>query len=256
MKVVEETHTRLVVKHQPIVNWLWGSILFIGGLSFWIYFIFFDFASLRFTCTRSAPPEINCELKRFTLLGSMQKVKIFDPQQAYIKTILGSKGSKSYQTIVVSRFGEFSLLPNISYEDNEEFIIKVNSFINSGESFFIVTQNRRIYLFYISLLAFVLSGVGAFLATSPLSICTFYKSINKVFVERKGLRGNITIEYPLEEIVRLYIQDQQAKYYRIYQAVIFLKDGKKIPINPQYTDQQSVQHVVMRIRQFLNIEVY
>ncbi|MBD2567563.1 hypothetical protein H6G59_06520 [Anabaena lutea FACHB-196] len=255
MKVVEETHTRLVVKHQPIMNWLWGSLLFIGGLSFWIYFIFFDFASLRFTCTRSAPPEINCELKRFTLVGSMEKVKIFDPQQAYIKTILGSKGSRSYQTIIVSRFGEFSLLPNISYQENEKFIIKVNSFINSGESFFVATQNRRIYLFYISLLAFVLSGVGAFLATSPLSICTFYKSINKVLIERKGLRGNKIIEYPLEEIVRFYIQDKRVKYSRLYRAVIFIKDGKEIPIHLEYTDEKSVKYVVMKIRQFLNVNL-
>ncbi|WP_242038804.1 hypothetical protein [Anabaena lutea] len=237
------------------MNWLWGSLLFIGGLSFWIYFIFFDFASLRFTCTRSAPPEINCELKRFTLVGSMEKVKIFDPQQAYIKTILGSKGSRSYQTIIVSRFGEFSLLPNISYQENEKFIIKVNSFINSGESFFVATQNRRIYLFYISLLAFVLSGVGAFLATSPLSICTFYKSINKVLIERKGLRGNKIIEYPLEEIVRFYIQDKRVKYSRLYRAVIFIKDGKEIPIHLEYTDEKSVKYVVMKIRQFLNVNL-
>ena len=85
MKVVEETQTRLVIKHKPIANWLSGSLLFIAGLSFWIYFIAFDFTSLRLTCNRSAPPEINCELKRFTFLGSMEKLKIFDPQQAYIQ---------------------------------------------------------------------------------------------------------------------------------------------------------------------------
>lgn len=255
MKVVEETHTKLVIKHQPIMNWLWGSLLFIGSLSFWIYFIFFDFASLLLTCTRSSPPEINCELKQFTLLGRMEKVKIFDPQQAYIKTRIGSKESRSYQTIVVSKFGEFSLLSDLSYQENEEFILKVNSFINSGESFLMVTQNRRISLLYMSLLAFVLSGVGAFLATSPLSICTFYKSINKVFIERKGLRSNKTIEYPLAEIVRLYIQDKRVKYSRLYRAVIFIKDGKEIPIHLEYTDEKSVKYVVMRIRQFLNVDL-
>jgi hypothetical protein len=255
MKVVEETHTKLVIQHRPIVNWLWGSVLFIGGLSFWIYFIFFYFASLRLTCTRTSPPEINCELKQFTLLGRIEKVKIFDPQQAYIKTKIGSKGSKSYQTIVVSKFGEFPLLSDLSYQENEKSISKVNSFINSGESFLMVTQNRRISLLYMSLLAFVLSGVGAFLATSPLSICTFYNSINKVLIERKGLRGNKTIEYPLEEIVRLYIQDKKVKNSKVYQAVISLKDGKEIPINPQYTDEQSVKYVVIKIRQFLNVDL-
>jgi hypothetical protein len=253
MKVVEETHTKLVVKHQPVINWLWGSILFIGGLSFWIYFICFDFASVRLSCTRSAPPAINCELKRFTLLGRMEKLKIFDPQQAYVKTIIGSKGSQRYQTIVVSELGEVSLLPDISYQENEDFTLKVNSFINSGESFFIVTQNRRGYLFYISLLAFFLSVFGAFLATSPLSICTFYKSINKVFIERKGLRGNKIIEYPLEEINRFYIQDRKIRYSRLYRGVISLKNGTEIPLHLEFTDEQSVKYAVMRIRQFLNV---
>lgn len=255
MKVVEETHTRLVVKHQPIMNWLSGSLLFIGGLSFLIYFIVFDFASLSLTCTRTSPPEINCELKRFTLLGSMEKVKIFDPQQAYIKTIIGSKGSRTYQAILVSELGEFPLLHNISYQDNEGFIFKINSFINSGENFFIVTQNRRNYIFIISLFALFGTGIGAFLATSPLSICTFYKSINKVFIERKGLRGNKNIEYPLEEIVHFHIQDKQAKYSKIYRVVISLRNGKEIPINPQYTNERSVKNVVMRIRQFLNFDL-
>jgi hypothetical protein len=254
MKVVEETHTRLVINHKPIGNWLSGSLLLIFGLSFWIYFLAFDFTSLRLTCTRSTPPEINCELKRFTFLGSMEKLKIFDPQQAYIQTKTGSKGSKSYQIIIVSNLGEFPLLPQVSYQENEVFIIKLNSFINSSESYLILQQNQRNYLFFISLFMLAITGIGAYLATSSATTCTFYKSINQVCIKRKGLRDNKVIEYPLEEIASLYIQETQFKSSTVYRAVIFMKNGKKIPINPQYIDKKSVENAIARIRYFLKLE--
>jgi hypothetical protein len=252
MKVVEETHTRLVIKHQPITNWLSGSLLLIFGLSFWIYLIGFDFTSLRLTCNRSKPPEINCELKRFTFLGSMNKLKIFDPQEAYIQEKIGSKGSRSYQIIIVSNLREFPLLPHVSYQDNEAFIIQFNSFIKSDKNFLILQQNQRNYLFIISLFILGFIGTGAFLVTSSATTCTFYKSINQVCIERTSLRGNQIIEYPLEQIASLEIQDKQAKYSKVYRAVIWIKNAKEIPINPQYTDKKSVENVVMRIRHFLN----
>ncbi|MDP5016685.1 MAG: hypothetical protein NWQ43_05185 [Dolichospermum sp.] len=254
MKVVEETHTRLVIKHQPISDWLSGGLLFIFGLSFWIYFIAFDFTSLRLTCTHSAPPEINCELKKFTFFGRMTKLKIFDPQQAYIQTKTGSKGSKSYQVIIVSKFGEFSLLSQVSYQENEVFVSQLNSFINSSESFIILQQNQRNYLFFISLFMLTIIVTGAYSATSSATTCTFYKSINKVFIERKGFRSKKIIEYPLEEIGSFHIQDKQNKYSKVYQAVILFKNDQEIPINPQYTDKKSVDYVVARIRQFLNLK--
>ncbi|MBD2693557.1 hypothetical protein [Anabaena catenula] len=255
MKVVEETRTRLVIKHRPIADWLWGSVLFIGGLSFWIYFIVFDFASLHLTCTRFSPPEINCELRRFKILRSMEKINIYNPQQAYIQEKIGSKGSKSYQVIIVSNLKHFPLLSHISYQDNQAFMIKFNSFINSSDSFLILRQNQRDHLVFVSLFMLFIAGIGAYSAMSSATNCTFYKSINKFYIERKSLHSKEIIEYPLEEIVRFHIHDKQDRYSKVYQAVISLKDGKEIPINPQYTDEQSVRYVVMKIRQFLNVDL-
>ncbi|MTJ52833.1 hypothetical protein FJR38_09240 [Anabaena sp. UHCC 0253] len=100
----------------------------------------------------------------------------------------------------------------------------------------------------------VITVTGASLATSSATTCTFYKSINKVCIERQGLRSKEIIEYPLEDIVNLHIQDKQVKYSRVYRAVIFLKNAKEISINPQYTDKKSVENVAARIRYFLKLE--
>lgn len=253
MKIVEETHTRLVIQHRPISNWISGGLMFTAGLSLLIYGIFFDFASARLTCTRSLPKQINCELKKFSLLARKEKLKIFDPQQAQVITKSGSKGGKSYQVVILTPLREFTLLPRASYQANQNAASEINNFINSEETSLLVLQNQREYLFYLSLFLLFIIATGAFLGTSPVSTCTFYKSLNQVFIERKGLRGEKIIKYSLETILNFEIQEKQFKYKKLYRAVILLKFGQEIPINLEYTDENTVQYVVLRIREFIKL---
>jgi hypothetical protein len=183
----------------------------------------------------------------------MEKLRMFDPSEAYILTKTGSKGSKSYQVIIVTPFKDFPLLSHLSYEQNQEFTLKTNDFINSSKTSLLVQQNQRNYLFFLSLSILIIMAIAAFFATSPVTTCTFYKSIDKVFVERKSLRGNQVIEYPLENILCFDIQEKQYKYSKLYRAVIVLKSFKEIPINPQYTDERSVRYAVSRILSFLKL---
>ncbi|MFN6465874.1 MAG: hypothetical protein RMZ41_029190 [Nostoc sp. DedVER02] len=251
MKIVEETRTRLQLKHRPLGYWFSGWCLFTVCLGFLFYCLFFESASVQITCDRLPSNQINCELKRFTLLGSMEKLKIFDPQEAYILTKTGSKGGKTYQVLILTAFGDFALLSNASYQDNQEVTFKINDFINSGQTSLLVRQNQRNYLLFLILFIFIMMAIAAYFATSPVTTCTFYKSIDKVFIERKSFRVNEVIEYPLENILRFDIQEKQFKYSKLYRAVIVLKLFQEIPINPQYTDERSVRYAVSRIHSFL-----
>ncbi|MEH2319756.1 hypothetical protein [Nostoc sp.] len=250
MKIVEETRTRLQLKHRPLGYWFSGGCIFTICLSFLIYCLVFDSASVKLTCVvyrrkhRISPNQINCELKRFNLLGSMEKLKMFDPQEAYILTKTGSKGSKSYQVMIVTPFRDFALLSHASYQENQEVVFKINDFINSGQTSLLVEQNQRNYLFFLNLFTLIIMASAAFFATSPVTICTFYKSIDKVFSERKSLHINEVIEHPLENILRFDIQEKQFKYSKAYRAVIVLKSFKEIPINPQYTHESSIRYAV------------
>lgn len=176
---------------------------------------------------------------------------MFDPQEAYILTKTGSKGGKTYQVMIVTPFGEFALLSHISYQENEKVTFKINDFINSGQTSLLVQQNQRNYLFFLSLFMLIIMASAAFLATSPVTTCTFYKSLNQVFIERKSLRGNKIIEHPLENILRFDIQEKQYKYSKLFRAVIVLKSCQEVPINPQYTDEKSIRYAVSRIHSFL-----
>lgn len=112
MKIVEETRTRLQLKHRPLRYWFSGWCIFTICLSFLIYCLVFDFASVKLTCERFSPNQINCELKRFNLLGSME-IKMFDLQEAYILTKTGSKKAKTHQVMIVTLFGDFALLSHV-----------------------------------------------------------------------------------------------------------------------------------------------
>ncbi|MGF1938020.1 MAG: hypothetical protein RM347_027315 [Nostoc sp. ChiQUE02] len=251
MKIVEETRTKLQLKHQPLRYWFIGWCIFTVCLSFLIYCLVFEPASVQITCDRLSSNQINCDFRRFNLLGSMEKVKMFDPQEAYILTKTGSKGGKTYQVVIVTTFRDFALLSHVSYQENQEVTLKINEFINSGQTSLLVQQNQRHYLFFLSLFIFIMMAIATFFITSPVTTCTFYKSIDKVFLERKSLRGNQVIEHPLENIMSFDIQEKQFKYSKLYRAVIVLKYFKEIPINPQYTDERSIRYAVSRIHSFL-----
>ncbi|BAY61665.1 hypothetical protein NIES22_17320 [Calothrix brevissima NIES-22] len=254
MKIVEETRTRLQIKHRPIANWFSGGIILIASFSFLIYCIFFESASASLTCKRPQANQINCDLKRFNLLGFTDKRKIFDPQEAYIQQHRGSKGGTTYKVIIVTPLDEYPFLSNLSYEKNQELAEKINNFIHSQETYLSVQANQRSYVFLFIIFVLTTTGIGAFLVTTPVSNFTFYKSLNKVLIERKGLRAQESIEYPLASISRFDIQDKQFKNSKLYRAVMIVNLIQEIPINPQYTDEKSVRYVISRINYFLNVD--
>ncbi|MCC5648772.1 hypothetical protein LC609_02770 [Nostoc sp. XA013] len=176
---------------------------------------------------------------------------MFDLQEAYILTKTGGKGGKTYQVVIVTPFRYFALLSHVSYQENQKVTFKINDFINSGRTSLLVQQNQRHYLFFLNLFLLVMLAIAAFFATSPVTTCTFYKSIDKVFIERKSLRVNQVIEHTLENILRFDIQEKQFRYSKLYRVVIVLKFFKEIPINPQYTDENSIRYTVSRIHSFL-----
>ncbi|WP_414544572.1 hypothetical protein [Nostoc sp. CCY0012] len=261
MKIVEETRTRLRLQHRPVNKWLSGACLFIGCWGFLIYCIFFEFASARLTCDRGArvlgdrplSDQLNCELRRSSLLGRKERLRIFDIQEAYVKTTRQSRGGSSHQVIIVTSLGNRYLISNLSYQENQQVVQQINNFIYSKQQSLFVSKNQFGFLYFVILGILLVMIINGFVATSPVSNCTFYKSMNKLLIERKGLRGQQIIEEPLEKILRVDIRDKKFKYSQLYRAVIVLQSYEEIPINPEYTDEKSVRYAVSRINSFLNV---
>ncbi|MEA5514788.1 hypothetical protein [Nodularia sp. UHCC 0506] len=250
MKIVEETRTRLRVQHRPFRVWFFGGSFFIGCLGFLIYFLFFEFVTVRLTCQRPLPNQINCDLRQSSLLGRKQRLRIFDIQSAYVKAISSSR-SKSYRVVIVTPVGERELISSQNYGRNQQDVRQINTFINSGQMSLFLGQNQHQLLFVKNVTMLIGIAIGAVALTTPMTNCIFYKSLNQVFIERKSLRIQQTIEEPLENILRVDIRDKQFKNGKLYRAVIVLKSFDEIPINPEYTDEKSVRYAVFRINSFL-----
>ncbi|MBD2343264.1 hypothetical protein [Anabaena subtropica] len=253
MKVLAQTRNRLTMKHFPISNWWTGGFLITCGLCFLIYLVFFTAVSASLSCQRISKSGSNCELKYYYLIGKTQKQKIFDLQEARIKTIVGSKGSRSYQVVISTPFGEYNLLSATgSYQKNEQISTQINNFIYSQQTYLSVRQHlwqeSSIYLIIIS--TFIISGI--FLVSYPIVICTFYKSLNKVVIEYQGLRGSKVKEYPLGNILRIDSQEKNTRYGRVYRPALVLRSQETIPIHQDYTNEKSNSNIIYSINTFLS----
>lgn len=230
MNIIETTKTRLVVKHTPVKKILFGSSFLILALMLLVYAIFFEFVSIRLNCSRTSANQINCELRKYNAIGVITKSQLFDPQQAYINSTSGSRGSRNYQVIIITPYGEFGLLKHARYENNRQFITAVNNFIISQQSNLSVQQHQREHLNFTILILLIGIVISAYVATTPISKCTFYKSINKIYIEHQSLRLRQNIEKPLEEFVNIEIKEKISRNNNLYQPVIVFINSERIPM--------------------------
>ena len=253
MKIVEETHTRLKIQHRPVYEWFLGGFLFILFFGILIYSLFFEYATASLSCQRLSPSQINCDLQRSSLLGRRERLRIFDISNAYVKT-RRSRRSSSHEVIIQTPFGNRSMVSNQSRQDNQRVADEINRFVFSNQPSLLVQQNQYNYLFFMNIFCLGVIVYSYFSMTKPVTNCTFYKSLNQLYIERQGLRGKNIIEEPLENILRVEIQDKQFKHRKRYRAVIVLQSYTEIPINPEYIDENTVGNTVFRINDFLGYD--
>jgi hypothetical protein len=261
MKIVAKTATRLEMKHFPINNWCLGGLLIVGSLSFFIYIIFFMAVAASLKCQRISKLGINCELSHYYLIGKTQKQKIFDIQEAKVKTIVGNKGRRSYQVLISTPFGDYTFLSATSnYDENERITTQINEFLYSQQSYLSVRQHhwQHYFLYLVIISGFGIAGI--FLCASPVVNCTFYKSLNKVVIECKGLGGVTIEEYPLENIFKIDIQEINTRSGKSYRPVLILRSPtslgstslETIPIHKDYTNADNTSNIVYSVNSFLS----
>jgi hypothetical protein len=250
MKIVEETHSRLKIQHRPVYEWCLGGFLFILFFGLLIYSLCFEYAAASLSCQRISPSQINCDLRRSSLLGRGERLRIFDISNAYVKSSR-SRRSSYHRVIIQTPVGNRSMISNQSRQDNQRVADEINRFVFSHQPSLLVEQNQRNYLFFRNIFFLGVIIHSYFLITEPISNCSFYKSINKLYIERQGLRGKKVIEEPLDNILCVEIREKQVKRGPLYQAVIILKSEAEIPINTEYRDETTVYNVVFIINDFL-----
>ncbi|MDM9382321.1 hypothetical protein QUB80_16575 [Chlorogloeopsis sp. ULAP01] len=240
------------MKHLPIGHWWQGGLILTLGLVGIVIGTFYTPISASLKCDRLSPSQINCELRRFYVLRGVEKLRIYDPQQANVITTAGSRRGRTYKIVIVNEIKEFEFLPSSSsYKNNQEVASQINNFIYSQQQSLFLSQHQwHDYSFFVVIIIFFL-GFGIFLVTTPIVDCTFYKSLNKVIIERKGLRTRQLIEYPLINISRIDIQEKKVRYGKIYRPILVLISLEQIPIHEDYTNEKNTQNSINSICNFL-----
>lgn len=257
MKVLASTHTRLTLEHRPFKPWVAGAFYIALGLGCTMYTAFSS-AAAQLTCDRPAPHQIHCELKRTNLLGATtEKLNLSNPYNAYLGRKMTSKGGTSYQ-VIVSTFGEDVPLlyqGNGNAYTQEKIVSQIKDFLANGQSALVVQQDVRFGYALLSLLGLAATAAGTYLAMTPITTCTFYRHVmNKVVIERKGWRGNLMLEYPIDQIQRVEIEAGQERYGKAYRAVLVLKNQQRLPVNWEFTDEPSVRSAMLSINLFLELK--
>ncbi len=257
MKILELSPTRLKLKHRPIRNWYVGVLVGLMGFVTFGYSTLFATASARLNCDRPTPnlTPINCTLRRTTLVGTAQTLRLFDPYAAQVVTHQGSRGSRSYTVVVSTPTVHVSLMSqgSGSYRSNQAIAQHIQTFLASRQRSLAVHQAAYDFLLLLGVAGLGIGGMGIFWATSPVTTCTFYKAIHKVVIERRGLRGLQVIERPLDQISQVEIEDRRERSGKVHRIVLILKSQERLPANREYTDLRSVQAAIYSIKTFLDL---
>jgi len=255
MRIVELTPTRLTLKHQPIGAWLSGATLFLGGLVFLSHSLLFTTAAARMTCQRSPVKVVQCELRRTNLVGFTKTIRLTNPYSVDMSTRVSSRGSRSYEIWISSPTARVSFLGQSggAHNENHRILNALQEFILSDRPEITVQMNVRQLRLFMGLLGLSILATGIFLGIAPVTLCTFYNQVlHKVTIERRGLRGSLLIEYPIEKIAGIEIEEQVNRQGKTYRPVLVLTSQARVPITPEFTREHLVRSVVFNIEQFLN----
>jgi hypothetical protein len=228
MKILEQTPKRLVFYSRPIGLCLFVAIFPIVGLLIGIFFI--DFNS--FSCKRQGVGNDLCQKSKVSALGNRTtQIPLDELISAEVKRKYDREGTL-YRVEINSKQGSIPLREVWEGGDNtqsqDRITYQINSFLRNKQQ---KSISINLYPSAILLIWFFLwmpLSTLAFLAVAQIRICTFDKNLHKLKIERKGLIGQKTSEYPLEEISDVIISPEGL-------------EGNSIPANPVYVVLNSGQ---------------
>lgn len=254
MRIIEQTPTRLKLRHYPVTNWFTGSLLStiaVGGL---IYFIGFAAVSASLSCRRTVIG-IDCELQQFTTLGRRHTRKLYDLTGARVEQRSSGKGGRTYIIRLINEYSETSLLreSDEGYSAQQAIVNQINQFVdNPGQSSLRVQQSGRIKASLLGLCA--IGGLigGMILLHTPIVTCAFYKRLDKVVLTYTRWYGSPqSIEHPLSQIAAIEMEEKRVKGGKMYRTILLLRTSDKLVVHPDYTPKKPLQTIVDQIREFL-----
>ncbi len=254
MDILEIRPTRLKLRHRPIKLWLWGACFMGLGATTLLNALGLMTASAQLRCDRPLPNQIRCTLQRKSLFGFSHTQTIENPYSAFTKGSLAYRGGTRYRVILSTPTGEQSLLTQTT-DDSAQ----VNQATSQLNDFFLyvrptVSVSMTSYgsLILLTILGLVIVSASIPLAIAPVTHLSFYKGvIRKVVIERQGLVRRPTVEYPLEAIAGVDIEERWQRYSKVYRVTLITTVAGVVPVHPEYVSRHNAEAIAYSIQRFL-----
>lgn len=256
MKVLEHTANRLKLQHVPIGQWVSGGLAVTFSLAGLVYLVGVKPVSATLHCRHISSTQTSCELRQFTWAGGMQTHKIYDLQSATVVSRLSGRRSRAYHVELFNGVHGIAFLTDADGGRTlqETIAAQINQFLSTPDQTALqLQQSGRTQACLYSLLGLFGLGSGVVMSRVPATVCTFYKRLNKVVLERKRWCGSKqTIERSLQQVQGVEIEEKRVKYGKMYRSVLVLNSAERLPLNPDYTPEKDVREATYQIQKFLS----
>ncbi|PSB13710.1 hypothetical protein C7B76_18835 [filamentous cyanobacterium CCP2] len=260
MKVLEQTPHRLKLRHFPWSSWGAGGLAILLSVGSLVYLFGFKAASASLRCQRPfASPIVSCELIHFTMLGIARSHKLYDLQEANViqTTSRRRSGASSRKYHVELRTGlrqiAFLSDPDLRESEAQTDADQINQFVNdTGQTSLLIRQTGRIHVLIFGFFSLLGFGFGIPFSSTPMTICTFYKRLEKVVLEIQHWYGKgKAIEYPLHAISTVEVEEKRVKNGKVYRTVLILNTSQRIPLTHDFICEKDARNASYYIQKFL-----
>lgn len=244
------------MRFRPLTNWIIASCL----ISMGIYVLLVGGHWATFECSRdlALPTQGKCTLiDHHWVIRSQRSWQLEQIKQIQLEITRRSRSGepKDYRILLITTQGVEELpLVEVSHADNSKGQVEsIRQFLeNSLQPHLIQQIDERLEIVY--LFSILGGGGGLFILIGQTVILRINKRTQKLIVQRCYPLGKQTIEYHLNQISDVIVQEKRnIKGFMIGRLVIVLTDGRQVIVHPyDWVCVALISHLcVENIRTFL-----
>jgi hypothetical protein len=248
MKVTERTHTRLTLHHKPIQVWFVSSLfaaICLVGTCLWLT----EPALTRLECQRIQANYVTCQIHRSTVLN-------FENHQAINNVISVQESSRRSGKTWIYFLSLTTPSAQVAISNTErqtESLAQIAAFLNNPRSTsFKITYHRAIPIEQFIFASFFFLATLYFLAT-PIVTCTFYRSLQKLIIEKRSVLGKREQEYSLHDVQFVMIEEKKTRNGKLYFVVLWMKNNQRLRLPQEGSSDRHQQATIeTNIKLFLD----
>lgn len=257
MKLIKRTPNTLMMRYLPWGTWLYCSaILGMGMVG-----VMFSVQSSTFSCTRNLPHtnQGRCQLSHYRLVGGDRRVFSLETIKGVNLVVRqGQKGGEYNQMYLVTTTEQVELQLEVfqSLKEPQVNARKIQNFLSNSSQSQLKIQSNSIW---ISIFFGVLTMGTAWivmLLIGGIRTLQLDRVNGKLQFKYQGLRGTQTVEYPLNHVKDVVIQEVGTFGKKNYYVAIVLKTGFHLSLYPPmavFRNREQRQYCARQILDFINV---